>query len=350
VKQKTYVSMVVYVRNEEETVADMLERLSDYLRDAFELYEIVLVDDASADQTLERARQVALRNQHPMTVVELARRHGVEAGMQAGLERVVGDWIFELESSSIDFELDLLTQMYEQAARGFEIVTAAGDRGSRRSQFFYGVVNRYADLEEPLRTVRLRLTSRRSLNTMLSMKEKVRYRKALYAFVGARQHHIVYPPLPTTDTRRVAHRLDRETTRLAFDVLLSFSGFGLRLAHRLSFTFGLVSLLAIAYAVFVYLFKENVVQGWTTATVFVSGGFAGIFLVLGIIGEYLARILIEVRGRPLYSVRAADVVVPTGSSQDKPAANFMLEQRDEALRSGRGSSPVADAPASTRSP
>lgn len=329
---KTFVSLVVYVRDEQETVAPTLARLGEFLSQTFELYEIVLVDDASDDATLERARTEALGGRHPVTVVELARRHGVEAGMQAGLERAVGDWVFELESSTLDFELPLLAQMYEQAARGFEIVTAAGDRGSRRSRLFYGVVNRYADLEHPLRTVRVRLTSRRSLNAMLTMKEKVRYRKALYAFVGARQHHLAYAPVRTEGTRRVAHRLDREKTSLAFDVLLSFSGFGLRLAHRLSFGFGLLSMLAIAYAVFVYLFQENVVQGWTTVTVIASSGFAGLFLVLGIIGEYLARILIEVRARPLYSVRAADVVVPAGSAEPKGAPGFMVEQREQALR------------------
>jgi dolichol-phosphate mannosyltransferase len=325
---KTFASLVLYVRNEQGTVAETLARLGDFLRAHFELYELVVVDDASDDATLERARAEAVRGRHPVTVVQLARRHGVEAGMQAALERAVGDWVFELESSAVDFELSLLEQMYEQASEGFEIVTAAGDEGSRRSRLFYGVVNRYADLEHPLRTVRVRLTSRRSLNAMLTMKEKVRYRKALYAFVGARQHHLIYEPVPSESARRVAHRLDREKTSLAFDVLLSFSGFGLRLAHRLSFGFGLVSVLALAYAVFVYLFQENVVQGWTTVTVIASTGFAGVFLVLGLLGEYLARILIEVRARPLYSVRAADVVVPTGSTEDKPEPTFMLEQRD----------------------
>lgn len=122
------------------------------------------------------------------------------------------------------------------------------------------MVNRYADLDEPLRTVRVRLASRRSLATMLSMKEKVRYRKALYAYVGARQHHLTYTPTAPPPTER---RLNRETSSLAFDILLSFSGFGLRLAHRLSFAFGAFSLLAIMYTVFVYMFKHNVVPGWT---------------------------------------------------------------------------------------
>lgn len=326
-KYKTYLSVVVYVRNEVDSVATCLNELGGFLSEHFEMYEIIVMDDASEDDTLEQARSCALAGNHAISVMELSRRHGVEAAMQAGLERAVGDWVFELESTVLDFDLELLTRMYTQGSRGFEIVTASGDRGPARSRLFYAVVNRYADLDQPLRTVRVRLTSRRSLNAMLAMKEKVRYRKALYAFVGARQHHLVYPAKPERQGR-APRRVDRETTSLAFDVLLSFSGFGLRLAHRLSFAFGLLSMLAIAYAVFIYLFKENVVQGWTTVTVITSGGFAGLFLVLGIIGEYLARILIEVRARPLYSVRATDVIVPPGSAEPKAAPRFMSRQRD----------------------
>ena len=146
---------------------------------------------------------------------------------------------------------------------------------------------------------------------MLAMKEKVRYRKALYAVVGSRQDHIRYDKQPhlTTSARR---RLDRETSSLAFDILLSFSGFGLRMAHRLSFTFGAISVIAVFYAVFIYLTRDNVVEGWTTVTVLTSGGFAGLFLVLGVLGEYLALILIEVRGRPLYAVRDSSTHIGQG--------------------------------------
>lgn len=171
---------------------------------------------------------------------------------------------------------------------------------------------------------------------MLAMQEKVRYRKALYAFVGARQHHITYRPRPDAHTSRVQRRFDRETSSLAFDVLLSFSGFGLQVAHRLSFAFGLLSVLAIAYAVIVYFFVDDVVPGWTTMTVLVSAGFAGLFLVLGVLGEYLSRILIEVRARPVYSVRATDVVLPAGSDQPKVASMFMAEQVLLDRESGRG--------------
>lgn len=99
----------------------------------------------------------------------------------------------------------------------------------------------------------------------------------------------------------------------------------MRLAHRLSFAFGAFSLLAILYTVFVYLFKDDVVPGWTTMTILVSSGFAGLFLVLGVLGEYLARILVEVRGRPLYAVQSSEVAVPVGV-HPPPTPRFFSEQ------------------------
>lgn len=326
-KRQTFVSLVVRAHDEEETVAAFVRAAARVLEEHFALSEIVLVDDGSSDATAERAREAARQTTAHVVVLQLARRHGVEAAMKAGLDKANGDWVFEVETTRVDFDLSLLPRMYEHGARGYDVVTAAGDEGSWKSRLFYRFVNRYADLDTPLRTERVRLVSRRTLNAMLAMREKVRYRKALYAVVGPRKHHLHYEPVERTWTPK---RLDRETSALAFDVLLSFSGFGLRLAHRMSFAFGAVSLFFVLYAVLIYLFKRDVPEGWTTVTVVLSGGLAGIFLVLGILGEYVSRILVEVRGRPLYALRDATTYVPDGPPESPEPPSFMSAQVAEA--------------------
>jgi polyisoprenyl-phosphate glycosyltransferase len=321
VTHKTFVSVVVYTRDEPGAAAAFVQQFGPWLARRFSLYEIVLVDDAS--HSLSPALRTAEEHGVNVVAIELSRRHGVEPGIKAGLDRAMGDWVYELETAAVDFPPDLLLRMYESAGDGFDIVTASGDDGSRRSRLFYRFVNHYADLDTPLRTERVRLTSRRTLNAMLGMREKVRYRKALYAVLGHRREHLRYTPTSAPRGRQ----LDRETSSLAFDILLSFSGFGLRLAHRLSLLFGAFSVSAIGYAVLVFVFKDGVIAGWTTLTVLISGGFAGLFLMLGVLGEYLARILVEVRGRPHYSIRSTAVHTPSGPNipaQAPPA--FLLRE------------------------
>jgi glycosyltransferase involved in cell wall biosynthesis len=330
VRNKTFLSVVVYTRNDLTAICDFVRQTGTWLQENFELYEIVVVDDASTVNVLPQIAETATSCGVNVVAIQLARRHGVEAGIKAGLDRALGDWIFELESAHVDFELDVLQEMYRWGSEGNDIVTASGDKGSLRSRLFYRFVNYYAELDTPLRTERVRLTSRRTLNAMLAMHEKVRYRKAMYAVLGHQHHHLTYHRT-TTGPQGPTPKRDRETSSLAFDILLSFSGFGMRIAHRLSFAFGAFSVSTVVYAIVIYMFKNDVPQGWTTITVLTSGGFAGLFLVLGLLGEYIARILIEVRARPHYSIRDTLILNPpnvgTEAVQEPPA--FLLREMND---------------------
>lgn len=328
---KTFMSVVVYTRDEGDAAVNFVERLGPWLAETFELYEIVVVDDASEADVMGQVRSAAEERGVNVAALRLSRRHGVEAGIKAGLDRALGDWIVELESPRVDFPPDLIRRMYETASTGHDVVTASCDEGRLRSRLFYRFVNRYADLDVPLRTEHIRLTSRRALNEMLAMREKVRYRKALYAVLGHRHHHLRYEATPSCSPQPRTE-IPRESSGLAFDVLLSFSSFGLSVAHRLSFAFGSIAFMSLIYTAAVFFFKNDVAQGWTTITALISGGFAGIFLVLGILGEYLARILIEVRARPLYSVLDSVTVTPLRSANEPAGQVPVFIERE---RSGR---------------
>lgn len=307
-KHQAFVSLVVYVHDEHPTVTSFLREADRVLHETFEIHEIVVVDDASTDRSAEAAAEVAPSLKGSATVLELARHHGVEAGILAGLERAMGDFVFELETTLIDFDPRLVRQLFEVSSTGIDIVAAGSDTGSRRSRWFYRILNRYGNLGVQLASEQVRLVSRRALNAMLGLKEKVRYRKALYALTGFPYQRLTYQFGPSA--KGTERRLKRETIGLAFDVLLSFSSFGLRVGHWLSLAFTAFSVLVILYSIGVYLFLDNVVSGWTTLMIVLSLGLAGLFLILGIIGEYLARILVEVRGRPLYAIRSSQVFHP----------------------------------------
>lgn len=338
-KHQVFVSLVLYVRNERQTIDGFLRDADQALGGSFEFHEIVVVDDASTDGTTQVAAKVAQELSGSVTVLELARPHGVEAGIIAGLERAVGDFVFELESSHVDFDLGLLREMFGVASTGIDVVAAGSERVRRRSRRFYKILNRFSNLGVELASERIRLVSRRALNAMIALKEKVRYRKALYALTGFPYRRLSYAPI--TPRRPSERPLSRETIWLAMDILLSFSSFGLRVAHVLSLIFAAFSVLVILYALGVFLFLDEVVAGWTTLMIVLSLGLAGLFLILGIVGEYLARILVEVRGRPLYALRSARVFHPAPTTLEvSRATDVELLQPPAFIRSQMAENPV----------
>lgn len=296
-KEKSFLSVVVYSYNNQDCIIDQLLNLNAYLQGIFETIEFVIVDDASCDNTIRELLQS--QSMPNLTVVKLSRRHGLELAMTAGLEKAMGDFVIEIDSIPIDFDFVVFDQMLEASKSGNDIVSLCPlGHKSLRSRIFFSLINRFSYLSLDSSKERARLVSRRALNSMLKLKEKVRYRKALYSYTGYRKKAIEYQPI----FHSKLYSSTKESVTLAVDVAVSFSNLGLRISHYLSFIFFAMSLCAVGYGVLNFLFNRHVVPGWTTLFVLTAVGFSGVFLVVGIIGEYLARILLEVQNRPLYTV------------------------------------------------
>ncbi len=312
-KRHEFVSAVMYFERgaDPDDCRDLVRLVASFLREGFSVAEIVAVDD-TGQRILDGLDLDALSC--PIRIVELAHHHGPEAGMVAGLERAVGDWVFEIEGSTGGFTSVELWEMFEKALSGKDIVALIPAAPPRSSRLFYWLVNRYSNLGRDLTSERVRLVSRRALNALMTLGERVRHRKALYALTGLPFASVSY----RTDVSLPRRRLNRENIGLAFDVLLATSNFGLKLAHVLSLFFFLFSAGAGVYALVVNFVKNDVIEGWTTLMILVSVGFGGLFLVLAVLGEYAARILAEVRRRPLYAA-SRDV-------QHLPASGEMLPE------------------------
>lgn len=306
-KGHVFVSVVIYLSNERDSASRMIPALDRFLSDHFDLAEILVVDDASVDGSLNAVKALASSTRHPLTVIELIRSSGVDTAMLAGLQQAMGDFVFEFETCRPDFAWDVLLRMYEESAAGSDIVAASADRIRTRSRLFYAVINRYGNLGTPLSTDRVRVVSRRALNAMLALDETVRYRKALYAITGYPQTRLSYPSISTSSSPGPA---DDRSLAEAVNIIISYSNFGPRAGLSLALLFGVVSLCAALYAALVFIFYRNVISGWTTVMMLLSLGFCGVFLVLGLIGSYVSNILVEMRKRPPFAVRHTTVYNP----------------------------------------
>lgn len=348
-KEPVFVSVVLYVANDSADAGAFVEDLAHSLSGLFELSEIVVVDDASSDGTVDDVEKAATSASVPVTVIRLARHTGVEAAMVAGLQRAMGDFVFELDTCRPEFDLNLLDTMYRRAAGGTDIVAAAGSDHDVRSRAFYWLVNRFGNLGVPLATERVRVVSRRALNAMLALRETVRYRKALYAVTGYPYERITYERVRS---HRSAGRREQRSLATAAEILIAFSSFGEHAVFSLAVFFALVSLLGFVYAAAVYLI-QGAVSGWTTTMSMLSLGFAGLFFVLGVLGATIGTILEEVRGRPQFAVRSVHVHNPlrTGDRPDDPAlaTHFFEDQVAQATQIIEGRKDPVDLrpPAST---
>lgn len=308
-KNKVFVSLIAYAHNDQDAIERFLKENDEFLHGAFDCYEIIVVNDGSTDGTAEAVERAASSLRGNLILINLPWKHGVEPAMTAGLHKSVGDFVYEQESVRADFSAPFLLELYETAVTGYDIVAGVPEAAqSVSSRLFYRFINKvsYADLNMTSETVRL--VTRRALNAMLALKEKFRYRKALYALTGYPRKNVVYP-----GGRRGSGRVWGENMDLFFDVVIGYSNIGIRLIHFLSAALFLFSL-AIGGWAFVSYFRENVVEGWTTTMVFLSCVFSGLFFILGIIGEYVLRILDEVKGRPYYTVSSTRVFSETANA------------------------------------
>lgn len=187
-KVREYISFVVYLHNCADSISSFLDHLYLICEDCFSKYEVILVDDASTDGTIDILKCGVSQT----TLVKLSVYHGLEMAMNAGVDIAVGDYVYEIDSTDIDMPLDLIYDAYQKAVEGNDIVTVNPSDSNFLNKCFYSVFNKNSRLEYPIRTDIFRVVSRRAINRVHSISEYLPYRKAAYAASGLRQDSIKF--------------------------------------------------------------------------------------------------------------------------------------------------------------
>ncbi|MDD5107858.1 MAG: glycosyltransferase family 2 protein [Desulfuromonadaceae bacterium] len=299
-------SIVCPMYNEEESLAVFFNRLLPVLVSAGEPFEIVCVNDGSRDATLERlftARKLEPR----IRILNLSRNFGKEAALTCGIDHAIGDAVIPIDADLQD-PPELIIEMLQLWRQGFDVVLAQRtDRSAdhflkrKTAEWFYRLHNAISDSVIPSNVGDFRLMDRKVVEALKALPERRRFMKGLFAWVGFRQAVIPY----SREARQAgASKFSGwHLWNFALEGITSFSTAPLRIWTYLGL---FIALLAFTYGSFIVgrvLLLGRDMPGYASLITVVLF-LGGIQLIgLGVLGEYLGRIYLETKGRPVYIVR-----------------------------------------------
>lgn len=292
-KEKNFVSCVIYLHNDGVVVKEFLRRIDGVMRENFEKYEMICVNDGCTDDTVEQIRSFLEEqdNTGAVSLINLSFYQGVETAMNAGSDLAVGDFLFEFDRCCLDFDPDLIMGIYRRALEGYDVVSAAPKHGvPLTSRIFYALYNWSSHFRYRIRQERFRIISRRAVNRVNQMNIYVPYRKVMYMNCGLKTDTVVYDNHETA--RRSRNREERGSrSGLAVDTLVIFTDvlekFSM-LVSVLLFGFLLVMFGWIVYSIFSTV---RPVEGWLSLMALMSFGFFMLSVLLTLIFKYLSIIL-----------------------------------------------------------
>jgi dolichol-phosphate mannosyltransferase len=301
---RPYISVVIPSFNEDPNIPVMVERLKAVLS-GLGSWEIIFCDDGSRDNTLEIVRTLRAADRR-IRYVSFSRNFGHQNALRAGLERARGELVVSMDGD-LQHPPELVPDLVARQREGYDVVYTI--RGKEKGQswfkrlssgFFYGLVNVLSDVRIEDGTADFRLLTRKALDALLAFREHGVFWRGAVPWVGFRQYGLVFEPSPRLygQTKYTLRRM----FRFAMDGITSFSVKPLHLTTMAGVACSALAFVYALYALGMRLFSDRTVEGWTSLLISVLF-IGGIQLIsLGILGEYLGKLFIEVKGRPHYIV------------------------------------------------
>jgi dolichol-phosphate mannosyltransferase len=299
------ISLVVPVFNEEEVLPDFYDRAKRTLADlAGSRHELIFVDDGSKDRTPQLLNELARRDEQ-VVIVKLSRNFGHQIAITAGLDTARGDAVVIIDADLQD-PPEVIQEFVAKWRDGYDVVYAIRKQREGETwlklataKYFYRLLRYFTKTDIPADVGDFRLLSRRAAAALRQLREHDRFVRGLVSWIGFPQTGVYYER-----DRRFAGTTKyswRKMMSFATDALTSFSTAPLRLATWLGYATACAAVLYLA-SVVVQWWIGITVHGW--ATIMVGLLFIGSvqLICLGIIGEYVGRVFVASKGRPLYLV------------------------------------------------
>ena len=334
---KRTIDVVIPAFNEESCIGEAIETLFERVTSSRYAFELIVVDDGSADRTAEIVKSYLDR--YPITLVRLTRNFGKETALLAGLDQARGDATI-LMDADLQHPVEMIEQFIAHWEAGYECVY--GVKQDRRNEgllkrvltrIFYLGMNSESGVRIVPNALDFRLLDRAAVRALCALRERVRFTKGLYAWLGFRS--IGVPFVPAERAGGKSHFGGRSLIRLGWDGWTSFSDLPLRFAGIVG---ALVAAASVGYGLWItvrtLLFGVDL-PGWATLTVAITFLSGLQLLFLGVLGQYVRNVFIETKHRPNYLVRELVQSAAALEAHGDDAATSAGESRGVQSRAGR---------------
>lgn len=303
---KKLVSIVIPAYNEEEVLEELKRRLQEMMatNNVYD-FEIIIVENGSADRTYDGLVRINGEDDR-FKIVRLSRNFGCDGGIAAGLSYAKGDAAVIMNADLQD-PPELITKFIHKWEDGYEIVYGIirkreGVSFTRNimSSMFYKIINRLTNNTIPANVSDFRLVDRKVYTIVKKMEERNKFLRGMIAWTGFKQTGIPFERPPRFAGKSKSPIFP--SFQVALNGIFSFSYFPLKIATMLGFIVSIGSFLLALIEFALWLRFGSTVQGFTTIILIILFLFGMLFLLVGIMGEYIARIYDEVKGRPNWIV------------------------------------------------
>jgi len=301
-------SLVVPCYNEEDNVQEFYNCTKQCFEGKIDDYEIVFVNDGSSDKTLARLKELTAQDFPALQVISFSRNFGKESAIYAGLSRAKGDTVCIIDAD-LQQRPEVVLEMMEVLESDPETDCVCAFQKKRKESkvasflksMFYKIINKISDVDFVNGASDFRLMKRAMVNAILSMTEYHRFSKGIFSWVGFNTKYIPY------EAAQRQHGTTkwglRKLFKYAFSGIIAFSTAPLKFVTFLGFCSTTMSIVYMLYVIIQKLAYGIDVPGFATIIVLLLliGGL--ILFCLGIIGEYLAKMYVQLKNRPIYIER-----------------------------------------------
>lgn len=297
------ISVVIPVFNEEKNIPVLYERLKKELSLLSNSYEIIFVNDASSDKSIDEIKKIRKENKK-VKFISFSRNFGHMSALNAGINFTKGEIVILMDADLQD-PPEVISKMYNKLITGYDVVygikTNRKEGLIKKSLFrsFYIILNKISSFKMPLDSGTFSIMNKKVINILKNLPERNKYLSGLRSWVGFKQTGVIYERAKRYSGKPVSFG---KLVSLAINGFVSFSYIPLRVATFFGFILAILSFVMILFVFFARFYLGWGIVGWTstlTAILFI-GGIQ--LITLGIIGEYLARIYDEVKNRPEYII------------------------------------------------